>query len=296
MCVRNINSYGCGCEYKEVTPCGRNCEPEVGYRFIREYDCKNCKAGGQAVTRGRDGHGRYAQAITRRENKEELQSVTGPVVDDAGSVSPWSKSPVEMPEKSWHKGRRRHADRAWEEEHESRMDDICSRAESMSLRSDSTPRPTSSRTQYRRSPSPVEIYSSTDEDRHSHRSKSSRKPLYGEVMSFADIGARSPRRHRDYPRSHYESQDSLDSIPKVTPGTRSRKLEYDPYDSGYGSHGSRRSHGSPRSHYGARTESYSYSTSPQRHHYQTPVSGQQYGYPVGYYGVERTPVQRYMTY
>ena len=287
------------CGYKEISGCGRNCEPDVGYRFIREYDCQRCKAGGHAVSRGRDGQGRYAQAITRRENKEELQSVTGPVVDHDGGISAWSNSPVErIGEKPWHKGRRLDADLAWQEEHATRLDDICSRAEQMSLRSDTTPRPVPTTSHYRRSHSPVEVYS-TDDDRHSRRSRSSKKPLYGEVMSVADITSAHSRRHYDYARSHYESQDSLDSIPKVTPGSRTRKRDaYDPYDSGYGSHGSHRSHGSPRSHYGSRAGSYAYSTSPQSHVHQTTVAGQQYGYPTGYYGVERTPISlpRYQTY
>ncbi|RMD44603.1 hypothetical protein DV735_g501, partial [Chaetothyriales sp. CBS 134920] len=84
-----------------------------------------------------------AAAAARRENKEEVQSVTGPVVDLMGKVSPWAQSPVERRgEKPVLSGRRRRdADEAWEHEHRSRLDDLCSRAENMSIRSDTTPRP-----------------------------------------------------------------------------------------------------------------------------------------------------------
>jgi hypothetical protein len=311
MCVRNLNSYGCGHEYKEISPCGRNCEPDFGYKFIRGYDCSQCKSSGTLVTRGRDGQGRYAQSIERRETKEEQQSVTGPVIDEDGGVSAWSNTPVQrLGQKSWHKGSRKAADRAWEKEHDSRIEDLCARTETMSFRSDSTSRPVPASQAYRRSPSPVEVYSSTDEDRHSQRSRSSRRPLYGETMSVADIvGSISSRRHRypkstfdSYPRSHYESQDSLDSMPRVTSGHRTRKHDnYYDRDSAYGSHSSHRSHTSyttPRSRYGARSITYPEPSSPPSQLYQMSVSGSPYGYPHAHYGMDRMPINlpRYSTY
>ncbi|RMZ89762.1 hypothetical protein DV736_g3010, partial [Chaetothyriales sp. CBS 134916] len=171
----------------------------------------------------------------------------------------------------------------------------------MSLRSDATPRPTPAPTSsaYRRSPSPADLYSSTDDDRPSTRSRSG-GPRLGEVMSVADITSVRSRSRWHHPRrSHYNSQDSLDSInPKVTSASgRARKPDYlfDSPDSGYGSRGSR----SHRSH-GSRAGSYAYSTSPQSHIYQPPrPSGPAtYGYPPSYYGVEQAPIAlpRYSTY
>ncbi|RMZ76284.1 hypothetical protein DV737_g4883, partial [Chaetothyriales sp. CBS 132003] len=205
--------------------------------------------------------------MSRQQNKEEVQSVTGPVVDCMGEISPWAQSLVERKgEKRLHSGhRRRDADEAWEHEHK------------------------------------TEFCSSTDDDHPSTQSRSG-GPRFGEVMSVAAITSMHsrPRRHHQPSRSQYDSQDSLDSIvPKVTSvsGRRARKPDYcfDAPDSGYGSRGSR----SHRSH-GSRAGSYAYSTSPQSHIYQPsgPSGKAAYAYPSRHHGIEQAPIAlpRYSTY
>ena len=78
MCVKNKNQYSCGCEYKEVNECGRHCEPEVGYRFVREYDCNNCKADGQQVPPLRLDQGRHVQDNRQRQKTEKLSKRSVP--------------------------------------------------------------------------------------------------------------------------------------------------------------------------------------------------------------------------
>lgn len=295
MCVRTKNSYGCGCSYKDKNDCySTRCPGPERYEYIRQGDCPRCKKAGQAITRGRDGKGRYAQEITRRSPPVDIPLRNTPCVDVSGGASPWAFSARGGDE--WHSPTRVKADDAWEKEHKRRVEDLQSRAETMSISSPiSTTRPG-------RAPSPSPIpeleefsdnYYSQDEDTKRRPKLAVKRPLFGEMKAIKDSPS---RRGPSVSTGRYESNDSLDSMAKVRVAPASRSYEIrDPDDSGYGSYESYETRRSHRRGHGARTEPYLYSTPPQRHIYEIPVSASPYGYPHGSYGVEVHPSARYLS-
>ena len=291
MCVRTKTSYGCGCLYKATNECeSSRCTGLERYHYIHEGDCKSCKTGGETITRGREGKGRYAQEIRRQSPPVDIPSSTGPRIDVSGGASPWANSGRRGD--AWHSPTRVKADDAWEYEHETRLSDLQSRAERMSISA-----PTSSPRARRRSPSPDEELSDpyySHDDSYARSQKPLARTLFGEVKGIKD--AHPSRRRAAYADERHESQDSLSSLPKLRHSAKTFAYESrDPYDSGYGSYDSydsRRSHRRPP---GARTEPYTYSTPSQRRTYEVPVSPAQYGYPVGSYGVEVQPSARYLS-
>ena len=175
-----------------------------------EGDCKSCKSGGETITRGREGKGRYAQEISRRSPPVDI-SGNGPRIDVSGGASPWAPSARGRDE--WHSPTRMKADDAWEEEHETRMSDLQSRAERMSVSA-----PIASPRTRRRSPSPdVEDFSdhyySQDDDRASRHKAIIPRTLFGEVKGVRD--ALHSRRRPTYADERHESQDSLGALPKL---------------------------------------------------------------------------------
>ena len=293
MCVRTKTSWGCGCVYKDTNECrSSRCMGLERYSFPHEGDCKACKRGGTGVTRGREGKGRYAQEISRRSPPVDIPSATGPRLDVSGGASPWASSARRGDE--WHSPTRMKADDAWQDEHCSRLSDLQSRAERISVSA-----PTSSPRPRRRSPSPeVEEFSdhyySHDEDRRSRQKVIVPRTLFGEVKGVRD--SPSSRRRPAYAADRYESNDSLESLPNLRPTPRKQSYETrDPYDSGYGSYDSYDSRRAPRRSHGARTEPYFYSTTTQRQLCETPISATPYGYPSGSYGVEVHPSARYLS-
>jgi hypothetical protein len=297
MCVRTKNSYGCGCSYKSRADChSSRCPGPERFEYIREGDCSRCKKGGEVITRGRDGKGRYAQEITRRSPPVDIPTASSQRSILSSEDRHWAVSNRAGDE--WHSPTRALADDGWNKEHQRRMEDLQSTAESMSLSAatSSTPRPTV------RAPSPCpspeieefsDNYYSQDEEVDQRSKHTPRRILYGEVKSIKDSSSRhGPRTSA----GRYESNDSLDSMTKVRIAPPSQLYEIrDPYDSGYGSYDSydrRRSH---RRGHGARTEPYHYATPAQRHVYEVPISASPYGYPHGSYGVEVHPSAHYLS-
>lgn len=291
MCIRDKHSYGCGCSFKEDQICGSSrCSGTQKFHYVHEGDCRNCRHGGDVVTRGREGQGRYAKEISRRDP-----------VDVSGGASPWAPDPASRRQKEWGSPTRREADSAWEKEHEKRIDDLQTRADKLSLASHTPPRAAS--------PEPLdERYDSHDSG--SDRQSRHHKKLYAEVAYDDD---RSSTRHRRDHRSRRDPTDSYESFESLPPRHRSgpqKSYSYrdDPYDSGYGSHSSYRApaynsrrpgmiHSSSAGlyGYGAKTEPREYAYSlPRSRTYDVPISPNYGGYsnPLGAYGVELSPSGR----
>lgn len=211
-----------------------------------------------------------------------------------GGASPWAAS--SRGSDQWHSPTRLKADDAWLKEHDKRVEDLHSLAEELSV----SAAPSPLRLVRRRSPSPeIEEYSdhyfSQDEDDRRQTSKALvPRTLFGEVNGIRE--AHYTRRRPTYYVDRYESNDSLDNLPKQRAISKAPTYELrDPYDSGYGSYGSQGSHKSDRRHHTARTEPYLYSASPQRQVHEIPVSAAPYGYPAGTYGVEVHPSAKYLS-
>jgi hypothetical protein len=293
MCVRTKTSYGCGCAYKSTNECGSSrCSGLERYHYMHEGDCRACKSGGDAVTRGREGMGRYAQEINRRSPPIDIPYSTGPRMDEVGSVSPWSSSARRGDE--WHSPTRMQADDAWEREHETRMSDLQSRTERMSISA-----PTSNPRPPRRSPS-YEVeeisdqYHSQDEEYPSRQKAIAPRSLFGEVKITREL--RHSPRTPSFVGGRHDSSDSLGSLPKLRHSPRTYSYETrDPYDSGYGSYDSYDLPKSRRRAHGARTEPYLYSSHSERQVQEIPVSAAAYGFPSGTYGVEIHPSARYLS-
>jgi hypothetical protein len=301
MCVRTKTSYGCGCQFKDTDECcSSRCSGMERYHYLKEGDCRSCRTGGNAVTRGREGKGRYAQEMSRRSP-----------VDVSGGASPWAPSPnPSRREKEWQSPTRQRADSAWEEEHSSRIDDLQSRIESITLE------PDSSRHTIARSPEPLDdkYYSqeSDHHDRHSRRGTTRSRTSYDHQH---DNDSRAHRRREIRPIAvgpidSYESLSSVTAKPYKPTSSRTRSHKHDdPYDSGYGgsqdtyrsySYNSSRHNTAPPTSsraplhgYGAKTEphAYSYSSPSSRTLYEVPMASTYgaYSSPLGAYGVELLP-------
>lgn len=153
MCVKTKTEWSCGCYKKALSTCDEApdtkipCRSVDKYRYLDDGDCKACRAGGANVTRGADGHGRYAREIASREKKSKrhthpraiLGEITGngsqagsdrPTLTPLVTPDPWMK-PTRR-EKEWESPHRRHADEEWEREHARRKEDIETLAQSHS--------------------------------------------------------------------------------------------------------------------------------------------------------------------
>ncbi|KPI43330.1 uncharacterized protein AB675_6713 [Cyphellophora attinorum] len=207
-------------------------------------------------------------------------------------------------EKEWHSPVRREADSAWEEEHSTRIDDLQSRLEKLSMPSHSPPRRAAS-------PEPIDDhYYSQDSDpdpvprRHQKASPA--------VSRDRDDYSISTRRRRDQKTRHNDSYESVDSAPSRSRSGPLKAYSYkdDPYDSGYGSHSSFRSPvytsrrpgltqsqstGLRLANYGAKTEPRDYAYAlPRSRTYDVPMTSTygNYSSPLGAYGVELSPSGR----
>jgi len=287
MCVRTKISYGCGCEYKETNEChSSRCAGLERYQLLKDGDCQNCKSGGDTVTRGREGKGRYGKQMNQRDPLREVSHNASLNVDVSGGASPWKRS-TSRTRDEWHSPTRKQADIAWEKEHEARIEELSERAEKLSVappRRASSPRPIPRRRSTKDCYESDHYRSREHDYEHRYRKRSPSK-LTVEVRTTRD----------GYPSHKYDSQDGLDRVPRLESLSKSYKHYHpDPYDSGYGSgsygsYDSRRSHG----HRGARTEPYIYSPVSYRTTYEVPISASPYGYPPGSYGVEIYPRRRY---
>src|SRR2546423_5725559 len=139
MCTRTKTSYGCGCAHKRTENCGsRSCSGIARYHLLNQGDCPDCKRGGDRVTRGREGKGRYAQEIKARD--AAAPSVTRPPLSPISTnvkASPWA--PPRPEEKDWHSPVRKMADEAWLEEHEKRQRDLEAKSKKTSARISCSP-------------------------------------------------------------------------------------------------------------------------------------------------------------
>jgi hypothetical protein len=292
MCIRTKTSWGCGCQVKDTEECNSSrCTGLERYHYEREGDCRRCKYGGGSITRGREGKGRYAQQMNRRSP-----------VDVSGGASPWMPAEkASRREKEWQSPTRKKADFAWEEEHSSRIDDLQSRVEQMSVTSGSPRRVAS--------PEPIEDHYYSQESETDRASRPTNRKLFAEFPSEPEpLPARKAEsRHA----RHNDSDESFDFIPpRLQKSSTSRSYSHkidDPYDSAYGSQPSQRSHSyrtrrpalahsqsSGLYGYGGKTEphAYLYNMPSSRTMYEVPVSTTTYGgypSPVGSYGVELLP-------
>ncbi|KAJ9614279.1 hypothetical protein H2200_002415 [Cladophialophora chaetospira] len=275
MCVRTKTSYGCGCEYKTDVEChSSQCSGLERYHYPKSGDCKTCKGAGSALTRGRDGRGRYGQEINRRaqSQEDEIEPAVEAFPDTAevgSGISPWH-APLPR-EKDWFSHSRRKADDAWLEEHSERNFDLQSIRESLPAYPPSERDSPVTHSPHRRE---ARIYITDDdspyerEDSHRrrYRREDSGRSLPVEIHSVRDVYD-SPSQHRVFRRRRQDSQESFESLPSSRSSTRKYRLgpssykaheHIDLHDSGYGSYGSRASDGYGR----AKTEPYVYASSP----------------------------------
>lgn len=292
MCIRTKTSWGCGCQVKDTEEChSSRCTGLERFHYERQGDCRHCKYGGGAVTRGREGKGRYAQQLNRRSP-----------VDVSGGASPWaSAEKSSRREQEWQSPTRRKADSAWEQEHSSRIDDLQSRVEKMDVSSESPRRVAS--------PEPIEDHYYSQESETDRPSRPTHRKLFGEIPPEPE--PLPPRGVESRRNRHNDSDESFEFIPpRLQKSSTSRSYSYkvdDPYDSAYGSQPSQRSRSyrtrrPDLSHsqsgglygYGGKTEphAYLYNMPASRTMYEVPVSTTTYGgypSPIGSYGVELLP-------
>ncbi|OAL30605.1 hypothetical protein AYO20_08692 [Fonsecaea nubica] len=261
MCVRTKTSYGCGCEYKTTAKChSSHCLGLERYHYPKSGDCRACKEAGSAVTRGRDGQGRYGQEINRRRHSREDDEASIdelPGNDEVGDgISPWA--PPSAREKEWNSHSRQKADDAWLQEHAERNLDLQSIRESLP---DSPPSGRGSPTHHPSRRQHTRIYLVDDDVHYARGDSHERRHRHEESGRSLPVEIRSRSVYR---RRRQDSQDSFDSLRssrssarKHTPApTTYTAYEYnDVHDSGYGgSYGSRASNG----YRGAKTEPYAY--------------------------------------
>lgn len=259
MCTRTKTTYGCGCSFKHTDEChSSRCNHIDRFRIERDGDCRECRAGGAYVTRGREGKGRYAQAISRRSSSNNTTNSSGKV-DVSGGASPWAPAPAGSRQRDeWHSPTRQKADSAWEEEHEARIQDLSERAEKLSIHESSSPRPGLPRSRSYESDRDRVQVQVDDRDYRSRRSGPASRRLFAEMTN---------------------SRESVNSVPaRLKSISRSKR---DEYDSGYNSG----SYDSRRSNRRSRTDPYAYSPVTSRTVYEIP-----YGYSGG---VEVYPSDRY---
>lgn len=283
MCVRTKTSYGCGHEYKTTNDCrSSRCTGMEKYHYPKKGDCKECKYGGVEVTRGREGKGRYAQAIGRRtqekdkprdrsplrEISDNMQSLT---LDVGGGISPWG-APSHK-EKDWGSPSRAKADRAWLEEHGERNVDLQTIRESISSTASTSDDASTAIYVPTRNDRPMYDY---DENRSYHEYEedhdrrrqldTTERNLQVEIRSLNDEHDRRSRRPAHNGQRH-DSQESFHSVHSSQASSRRYKpaattyTTYDYYetrDSAYGSLESRGSNGYEV----AKTEPYMYSPHP----------------------------------
>lgn len=308
MCVRTKTSYGCGCEYKTDSKCNSpDCAGLERYHYPKSGDCRSCKEAGGALSRGRDGKGRYGQEISKRSQhrQKEVESPSEPSVDaeDIGNgISPWA--PPLPREKEWSSHSRRKADDLWLREHAERNIDLQSILESLPSYSDrGSP---ASRSPPRRE---ARVYVHEDDLAYEREDTHHRRHRQQDLGRSLPVEIRSGREeydqghHRVYRRRRQDSQDSFESTPSSRSSTRKyvrapasyATHEYiEHHDSGYGSYGSHVSHGFG----GAKTEPHHYSpSSAARIVTMKPVSPPSYGgYHTGYAMGPINPVTRAPAY
>lgn len=127
MCVRTKTSYGCGHSHKQDQSCHHySCGGLERYHFQEEGDCRQCKRGGEMISRGREGQGRYGRELCKEQKPASIQLPLS-TVSNTSPTSPWA--PSNRREKGWRSPIRKQADKAWEEEHDRRLKDLENRSQ-----------------------------------------------------------------------------------------------------------------------------------------------------------------------
>lgn len=262
MCTKTKTSYGCGHSYKKLEDCGESCKEPDRYAFLKEGDCPACKRGGENVTRGRDGEGRYGRHAQRNRESESpptyRKNAPGPI-DVSGGAGPWTS--VTRQAKAWDSPIRKMADDAWLTEHDRRMTDLQEKMDRHSLSSRSS-REQSPRQSYETVQHETEHITSSPRK---HKPKRHTEPLPYEVFRTEEDSDNTPRRryrhNQDEPNDYHESPAARHTTPQIQFAAPSS--EYDYYAS-FGRESQRRGRGR-----GAKTEPYSYA---QSFIYDSPLS------------------------
>lgn len=227
MCVRTKTSYDCGHIYKTEQSCHRrSCGELDRYHFKTEGDCRRCREGGDAITRGREGKGRYAQEMFKKETRLHLPRVPLSATSSDVKDGPWA--PASRREKPWRSPIRKQADAAWEDEHSRRKEDLQSRSAGSKTGSDHSDED--------RLPSPTP---------HHRRRDSRADAIREEIRKLEDAERIRLRRRRDYPTSH-ESFRSYGGSRQSSYGSGMHHHPDGHYSAGSGSR-YERSHSSHRS-------------------------------------------------
>jgi hypothetical protein len=233
MCVRTKTSYGCGHTYKQDQSCDR--PPCLGlerYHLENEGDCRQCKKDGKAVSRGREGHGRYARELYKKEHKPPQIQIPS-TTSHTSQSNPWA--PPNKREKDWRSPIRKQADEAWEEEHNRREQDLLNRSPNSKL-GDLT-------------------FTELVQPRRERQDQDDRKAsIRNEVQKIEDANRLQARRRRERQASY----DSFDSIGESYRSHGSRQ-----HSCGHPSHGQYGSEG--RSHESVRSRMYDSGFGPAKH-------------------------------
>jgi hypothetical protein len=246
MCVRTKSSYGCGHTYKQDESCHRSsCAGLERYHFEKEGDCRQCRRGGGSVSRGREGQGRYARELSKKDQKPYVTRVPLAPISTNGQPSPWA--PASRREKDWRSPIRKQADEAWEEEHARREEDLQSR--SPGSRSGGSVRSDPESPQHLREDQEAaireELRKFDGSERIRIRRRRDRQTSYDSIDSFGE----SYRSHGSsglYSQGHSSARRSHESG-----GSSGRSRMY---DSGFNGGSNKHAHGSPYNLYN--TESY----------------------------------------
>lgn len=233
MCVKSKTSYGCGHRIKVTEPCGSvDCTTIDRWKFPTNKDCPQCKSGGEAITRGKEGRGRHGREILIRESRQSSSDSYGPPSPSSTgsphlSISPWACSNRSSNEKKWDTPTRQMADAAWLVEHERRMSDLEETTSKMSLRPQdnpySTSRTHSARSSYERVIEADEVEEPEDMDDIPPPRTKAMKMLPYEIAPDSD---HSPSRHR----SRKPTNDAQRNPPRradTMPRTPHRQIHFD---------------------------------------------------------------------
>ena len=234
----------------------------------KDCDCAQCKSGGDNVTRGREGRGRYAREIRTRESRQSSYDSTPPDSPHL-TISPWLPAdPLDSIEHKWYKPTRRQADDAWVIEHERRMSDLDEKTSKISM---SPPRD-SPRSSRRTSPTSSYEYiieaDEVEEPEEIEYQPTMPRAIKMLPYEISEGPVKSDTRCHGR-KSSYSSQHVL-SYPKEAPITPRRHPRYAPPVSDRDAYESRQLIPIPQR-YGSKTEPYS--PHPQSCYFNSPVSG-----------------------
>ena len=206
MCTKTKTSWGCGHSKKSVVDCdSRACNGKYErYHLLQEGDCRECKQGGNLVTRGKEGMGRYAQELKTRDAPVARRPLTP--INTNTKASPWA--PPKPRERPWRSPTRLKADDAWLEEHTKREKDLEARSQENSSRGSHSPQTRDlPREPRRRDTEPIkpreQVRRFEDAERIRIRPRIGRSDSYNTYDSFDS--SRTPPRGRSYDSGFHPS-------------------------------------------------------------------------------------------